>query len=500
MIPGMEKTPVVAVLDVGKTNKKVALYDRDLRSVDLRRTSLDAQPGSREGEEWEQTDALFEWTCSALRELGAEYEIRAIGITTHGATMAVLDAEGALAHPVLSYLSPAGEEVEEEFNARFGPPERVQAETCTPPFGFANAAKQIFYLRKFHPDAWQRAARLLFFPQYIGFRLTGGEAADPTYLGCHTYLWLPEAGRPSSIAADLGVVDMIPGNVLAPWERLGGLLPGVAEKCGLPAGLPVTVGIHDSNASLLPYLAKDLGNFTLNSTGTWCVAMTPSDSFGFSEEELGTKTFYNLSAFGKPVKTSIFPGGLEYSEFSGLAGEGEADASGAVEAVCAERELFLTGGIVPGAKAFPGSVPAAHDGGRVVPLEQLREKGLSGAGLDRSAFLAALNLSLAIQTVEVLERAGRTDGTDVFIEGGFSRNDDYCRILAALLPRNRVCRTELAEATAFGTALCSWILADGVSLEDLAGRFAIKVEPVEAPDLPGLAEYANEYRRKAGQS
>ena len=495
------RTPdVVAVLDVGKTNKKIALYDRDLRPVDLRKVSLDAEPGPEEGIYYEPTSRLFEWACDTLGELSKDHSIGGLGITTHGATLAALDGNGDLAHPVLSYLSPAGDRIEAEFDRTFGPPERLHAETCTAPFGFANAAKQILFLQKVFPNDWAKARSILFYPQFLGYLFSRGIAADPTYLGCHSYLWLPEKNEPSPVARTLGVAGMLPARIASPWDSLGGFLPAVADRCGVEAGTPVAVGLHDSNASLLPYLAKGFREFTLNSTGTWTVAMTPSDNFRFEDREIGTKTFYNLSAFGKPVKTALFPGGLEFSEFSSLAGVTvDGDTLDEAAELCRERDLFLTGGIVPGAKAFAESRPAAWLGGESISLEKLREDGLAAAGIDGKRFRAALDLSLAIQSVEVLDRAGRSDGGDVFVEGGFAQNDAYCRLLAALLPRDRVCRTELKEATAFGAALCVRALVDGVSVEDLSAKFSIQVDPVTAPAIEGLEAYAAEYRRRSGE-
>lgn len=489
----MEKSSVVAVLDVGKTNKKVALYDEDFKQVDLRKISLDAIPAG-DGIEHEQTEELLSWTCQALADFSGKFDIRGIGITTHGATFAVVDESGALIHPVLSYLSPAGDKVEEEFNERFGPAESIHEETCTPPFGFANAAKQIYFLQKFFPSDWSRAKHLLFFPQYLAFILTGKMAADPTYLGCHTYLWNPSRNEPSGIARALGVDTMIPESILPPWEKVGEVSESVAKKTGVPAGIPVTVGIHDSNASLVPYLAKSFSKFTLNSTGTWCVAMTPSERFDFEPSEIGTKTFYNLSAYGRPVKTAIFPGGLEFSEFSKIIGETVMEKPEEIDRVCRDAEIFLSGGMIPGAEAFPGSVPVLRLGRQEVSLAELKEMGLDATGIEKDVFLAALNLSLAIQTVEVLNRAGREDGSQIFIEGGFANNPEYCGLLASLLPENRVCLTELKEATAFGAALCAWKMAKGVELEDLAGRFEIVVKPVESRTLPGLESYAEKYR------
>jgi hypothetical protein len=68
----------------------------------------------------------------------------------------------------------------------------------------------------------------------------------------------------------------------------------------------------------LPYLVKGRRDFALNSTGTWCVAMHPASSVAFRDDELGKLVFYNLDAFNRPVKTSIFMGGLEFDAYTTL--------------------------------------------------------------------------------------------------------------------------------------------------------------------------------------
>ena len=46
------------------------------------------------------------------------------------------------------------------------------------------------------------------------------------------------------------------------------------------------MGIHDSNANFLPYLAKGYANCILNSTGTWCVAMQSGSARRLTDEEI----------------------------------------------------------------------------------------------------------------------------------------------------------------------------------------------------------------------
>jgi sugar (pentulose or hexulose) kinase len=72
------------------------------------------------------------------------------------------------------------------------------------------------------------------------------------------------------VAQDLGIVPLVPNRLGASWDVLGTLSPAFARKTGLKEDVLITLGIHDSNASLLPHFAKQgEQRFVLNSTGTW---------------------------------------------------------------------------------------------------------------------------------------------------------------------------------------------------------------------------------------
>ena len=103
------------------------------------------------------------------------------------------------------------------------------------------------------------------------------------------------------MSENLGIVDRLPEQVCRSWDILGTLRPEIADRTGLDPDTIVTMGIHDSNASLLPYLIKSEEDFVLNSTGTWCVIMRPSRDVQFGDEDIGRVVFYNLDAFTHPV-------------------------------------------------------------------------------------------------------------------------------------------------------------------------------------------------------
>ena len=130
-----------------------------------------------------------------------------------------------------------------------------------------------------------------------------------TSLGCHTDLWNPWQGRFSPLVQSLGLEGKI-----APARRanevLGHLRPEIAALTGLRANTPVAVGIHDSNASLYPYVLGRKGPFAVVSTGTWVVAM----AMGGDQVPLdaGRDVLVNVNALGQPVPSARFMGGREF--------------------------------------------------------------------------------------------------------------------------------------------------------------------------------------------
>ncbi|HET7838896.1 MAG TPA: carbohydrate kinase, partial [Rectinemataceae bacterium] len=251
--------------------------------------------------------------------------------------------------------------------------------------------------------------------------------------------------------------------------------------------------------------------FVLNSTGTWCVLMHPQEKYGFSRSELGKVVFYNRSAFNKPVKTAIFLGGMEYETWSALVAK--AAGGNCVEPGPEDYLAVLEGGsefilpeLVPGSGQFPGSRPRAVEDGREYALGDLQSGGPLPAFLsDSRRAMAVLNLSLAIQTLVALGRAGLEPGAQVFTEGGFRRNADYNAILAAALPANPVYLTDIVEATAAGAAMTALVALDREAggrrgIEGIARDFTVEYLSVAPmPGMDGLGAYTQQWLERVAR-
>ena len=106
-----------------------------------------------------------------------------------------------------------------------------------------------------------------------------------------------------------------------------------------------------------------------------------------------------------------------------------------------------------------------------------------------------LNLSLAIQSRAALEMTGIRKGDDIYIEGGFRKNDVYTILLASMFPESSVKLSDMEEATAFGAALIAKSALEGKNPMELGGSFTIEQRAVAKHDLHGLDEYIKKFMR-----
>ncbi len=415
----------VAVVDIGKTNAKLAL----VRLSDLSEIALVTRPNAvLPGPPYPHFDVEGHWEflLGGLSRFHADHGIDAITITTHGAAGALLGADGALAAPVLDY-----EHTGPETCARAYDPLRPPfAETGSPRLSMGlNLGAQLHWQFTEDPQLGRRVKHVVTYPQFWAHRLTGVLATDVTSLGCHTDLWNPYDGQFTALPEALGISDKIapprkPGDVLGPVS------PEVARRTGLPAETPVHCGIHDSNASLLPHLVSRAPPFSVVSTGTWVIVM----AVGGKRVSLdpARDTLVNVNALGNAVPSARFMGGREHD----LALGGSAvEASGAdMREVLRQRSMLLPA-LVPETGPFAGA-KARWQGQEPPP----------GSG-QRGA---AVGFYLALVTARCLDLIGHVG--PVVVEGPFARNTAYLTMLGAT-SKSSVIPMDSTTGTSQGAAL-----------------------------------------------
>lgn len=434
----------VAVLDIGKTNAKVALVCTDSmqeRAVLTRPNRVLPGPPYPHFD----IDSLWDFFLDSLTALHADHGIERISITTHGACFVLLDADGGLACPVLDYEHDGPDDLAEAYDALR--PEFADSGAPRLPMGL-NAGAQLHWLVRTQAGMTDRCAQVVSYPQYWSGRLTGHFTNEPTSLGCHTDLWLPGAGHFSALPDRLGLT-MAPLSAAA--DVTGTLTPEVAQRTGLPPETPVHSGLHDSNASLLPHLLALDAPFAVVSTGTWVINMAVGGAPG--PLDAARDTLVNVNALGQPTPSARFMGGREYET---LRPETTPPTPEDVAEVL-HHGLCLLPAIAHGSGPFPDRV-----GGWSDPAMTPGQKG------------AALAFYLALMTAEC-QRLIRAHGS-VIVEGPFARNDLFLQMLQAATGR-----PVMASDTATGTSAGAALLAD----------------PDARPVMPRLIAELPETRRKA---
>ncbi len=489
----------IAVLDVGKTNKKMIVFSEDLEPLHTEYKVFEAdESGAVHYEPVEETE---QWFFEQLGTLARSYDIKVISITTHGATQVFLDEKGVPALPTPAYTTPVPDGFDERFYQRAGSERALHKSYATHNLGMANLARMIAFVQERFPEAFQRVRTILNYPQYFGFKLTGNMGADCTFTGCHSYLHDFDRMDWSPVADALGIRDLLPDSIHKPGDILGTVHPEVAKTTGLSSDTLVTYGIHDSNASLLPFLIQNEDRFALNSTGTWCVAMCPAQDHALSEQDIDHGVFYNCDAFGRPVKTSNFMGGQERSTWWNLIQKlNKVDPVPAFDpALCedilGQASAFILPGVLPGTGPFPNSPSRVADCGRAWLLQEIATGAAEGPQWLRQPgyAMAVLSLGLAVQSCEQLNRAGVEDGMTIYIEGGFRHNETYCQMLGALYPQSEVVLTDLQEATAFGAALLGKAALEEKPLRDTADCFSIQGHGIQKRAWPKARTYRQAY-------
>src|SRR5215472_5152376 len=234
----------VAVLDVGKTHAKLTLITRDGRSVG-HSTRANGAP-TEHGKRYLDAEAIDAWIVASLRGLARNANVVAIVPVAHGAAAALVE-DDRLVLPVLDYETQVPSEIACAYRSIRDP----FARTLSPPLANGlNLGQQLFWQEELDAAGRSSRARILLWPQYWAWRLSGVAASEVTSLGCHSDLWFPYEGRFSDLARARGWDKRLPARRRAD-EVLGKIRPSLAASTGLSPECEVLCGLHDSNASLV---------------------------------------------------------------------------------------------------------------------------------------------------------------------------------------------------------------------------------------------------------
>jgi xylulokinase len=175
----------------------------------------------------------------------AEVGVVSLSVTTPGLTP--MAADGTALAPAVLFLDGRSHTQSAAIRRLVGE-KRFLAETCNLPVSGGSSLSSILWFRDELPEVWAAAAKFGHCNTYLVKRMTGRWAIDPSTTSI-TGLYNTARNDLTWNRAVLGLAG-IPEDKLPPlmqsYERVGRLLPAVADELGLPAGCSVLCGGNDA--------------------------------------------------------------------------------------------------------------------------------------------------------------------------------------------------------------------------------------------------------------
>ena len=457
----MTKASVIAIIDVGKTNKKLFLFDQHYRIV-WERTEQFAETTDDDGDLCEDLNLLSRWMLAIIQEVLnlPQFDVLAINFSGYGASLVYLDNEGNPVGHLYNYLKPFPESIRQQFYDHYGSVDALAVETASPALDSLNSGLMLYRIKYDKPTLFGRIRYALHLPQYLSYLMARQPLSDLTSVGCHTMLWDFTKNQYHDWVVSEGL-DTLMGDLFPADKTINVRMANGQE---LKAG----VGLHDSSAALIPYLASFREPFVLISTGTWCISLNPfSNDHGptlrLTAEELQYDCLCYLTYKGEPVKASRLFAGYEHEQQTKRLAEHFGVA------VDHYKQIRYDAGLIQKLQQSRPEAPSAEGLIPPVVMPSLAESAFAHRDLadydDYETAYHQLMLDLMagqlISTALVLpcdgptsDESGRPNAvTRIFVDGGFSQNPIYMNLLAAAFPDIDVWAASVAQATALGAAL-----------------------------------------------
>ncbi|WP_298878720.1 FGGY family carbohydrate kinase [uncultured Polaribacter sp.] len=298
------KQKVTAVFDIGKTNKKFFLFDKDFQEVHKEYISFD-EIEDEDGHPTENLPALQKWLKEVFNRIleAKEFNVKAINFSTYGASFVHLDKNGNPLTPLYNYTKELPENVVNSFFEKYGPKEEFLKNTGCADLSMLNSGLQLYWLKLSKPEIFKQIKYSLHLPQYLSYVFTGVPLSEYTSIGCHTALWDYNKKDYHNWVYEEGINEILP-TIVSTETSINMNYNGNRIKIG--------VGIHDSSAALLPYVRSIKKKFILVSTGTWSISFNPFTEKPISDDPNNKDAINYMRINGKPVKASRLFLGNEY--------------------------------------------------------------------------------------------------------------------------------------------------------------------------------------------
>ena len=431
----MNATPVIAIFDIGKTNKKFFLFNEQYKIV-LERSVQFAETVDEDGFSCDNVDELSAWVQQTVKELLSltEFTVKAINFSAYGASFVHIGSNGEPVTPLYNYLKPFPPELSEKFYSVYGGEMSLSVVTASPVLGNLNSGMQLYRLKYEKNNLFSKIHFSLHLPQYISYLVTGKPSAEITSIGSHTGLWDFTKNSYHDWVYAEEIDQKFPA--IMPSDKA---IDIIVQDKKIKAG----IGLHDSSSALIPYLTCFSEPFILLSTGTWCISLNPFNNTPLTINELQQDCLCYLEYHGSPVKASrLFAGNEHEQQVKILAAHFNVP-------IDHYHKVFFSPALLE--KINAQNIDAVAETG--VNASVFAERNLSDFTSYEEAYHQLIYDIIQQQKVSTSLVLSAKKVSRIFVDGGFAKNPVYMHMLAAAFPAMEVFAASVSQATAIGAAL-----------------------------------------------
>lgn len=434
----MSKVPVIAIFDVGKTNKKLLLLDEQYKIVHEESIQL-KETEDEDGFPCEDVIALTEWIKGSFDNIVNDnrFNVKALNFSAYGASFVYINRAGKVMAPLYNYLKSYPKKLQHQFYTAYGGESLLSKQTASPVLGNLNSGLQLYRMKYENPEKFKQIAFAFHLPQYLSYILIDYPATDITSIGCHTKLWDFQKNKYHFWVEQEEIEEkfapIIPCTAPFTFEKNKGKYVG-------------GIGLHDSSSALIPYLISFNEPFILLSTGTWCVSLNPFNHSMLSDYELDEDCLCYLSYEGHPVKASRIFAGYEHEQ------QVKRLAEYFMKPLNYYNSVAVDTGLLKKQKHAIKNLQYLDKGSQ--PARSVFEKReLAGFNNYEEAYHQLIG-DIVAQQIKSTNLILRGTGVKrIFVDGGFSKNQIYMYLIAEALPDIEVYASSVAQASALGAAL-----------------------------------------------
>lgn len=474
---------LVLCLDCGATNVRAMVVDArgNIVGKASQPNATVPAPENAEFHHWDADKILSQLEDCSRRALAGvnAAEVGAVTITTFGVDGALVDDNGALLYPVISWKCPRTASVMENVGKYISQAD-LNKISGVGAFSF-NTIYKLIWLKENRPELFEKARAWLFISNLIAFRLTGEMTTDRTMAGTSQMTDLCSGDFSEKILSAIGLKKSLFPKMVAAGEKIGAVTASAAARLGIPAGVPVISAGHDTQFAVFGSGAgKDQ---PVLSSGTWEILMVRS-----AKAELSPDDYKDGATAELDAAPALRNPGLQWI------------GSGIIEWV---KSLFYKGESYDVMDAEAAALPPGANGVSLVPdfLPSDPHKGsINGLVLGRTrahiyrAAMEALTFRLKSRLAR-LESVGGFKSESLVLVGGGARNKIWTQIRADVLGIP-VKVSKVSESTVLGAAMFAFAGAGAFpSPEAARDAFGVSYETyLPGKNAPAYAEILKKSR------